>query len=403
MTISEQMYLAAASRPLRGTLLLLLFLGSYYFGNPFSATPAVPGKPTKEDGTSWTSWVADSEQAKSPASNSSLKLNELHENGPRIRQATMIYETDKFNSVYERAVDSHLRHGERWNNPTHILRHDIVDAGFFNKPAFLLGIVINEMAKPYGKRADWLVYVAWAVAGLPRWFDADTVLLNNEVSWSLFLPPPEFNEINFLATKDQNGFNAGMFFIRICEWSVNMLSEVVSLRQFKPTLELPFYDQSAMLWAIERPGYEEHAVYQPHNWWNSFGVQGQPMPTDRFLLHFAGVDCCGGPESKGTIMTRWLDKMDINPDEYSTPLDDLTLPAEVKEFWSNLITARKTMETADQWSMDNKYEGNDLKAARVELRQTMMSEADDFAKINAGVKRMENIMSDASKRVDGDR
>lgn len=79
------------------------------------------------------------------------------EGGPRVRQATMIYQTDKFNAVYERSVDSHIKHGNMWNVPTHVLRHDIVDAGFFNKPAFLLGLVIEEMAKPYGQRADWIV------------------------------------------------------------------------------------------------------------------------------------------------------------------------------------------------------------------------------------------------------
>ena len=74
-----------------------------------------------------------------------------------MRQATMIYDTDKFNAVYERSVDSHIAHGKLWDVPTHVLRHDIVDAGFFNKPAFLLGLVIEEMAKPYGQRADWIV------------------------------------------------------------------------------------------------------------------------------------------------------------------------------------------------------------------------------------------------------
>lgn len=82
---------------------------------------------------------------------------ESQEGGPRVRQATMIYETDKFNAVYERSVDSHIRHGDQWGYPTHILRHDIVEAGFFNKPAYILGLIIAEMAKPYGKRAGWIV------------------------------------------------------------------------------------------------------------------------------------------------------------------------------------------------------------------------------------------------------
>ena len=79
------------------------------------------------------------------------------EGGPRVRQATMIYDTEKFNAVYERSIDTHIRHGEKWGVPTHVLRHDIIEAGFFNKPAYVLGLIIEEMAKPYGKRAGWVV------------------------------------------------------------------------------------------------------------------------------------------------------------------------------------------------------------------------------------------------------
>ena len=86
-------------------------------------------------------------------------VDDPDEGGPRVRQATMIYESGKFNSIYERSIDTHIKHGEKWGVPTHILRHDIIEAGFFNKPAYVLGLIIEEMAKPYGKRAGWIVYV----------------------------------------------------------------------------------------------------------------------------------------------------------------------------------------------------------------------------------------------------
>lgn len=72
----------------------------------------------------------------------------------------MIYETERFNAIYERSIDTHIKHGELWGVPTHILRHDVVEAGFFNKPAYILGLIIEEMAKSYGKRAGWIVYVS---------------------------------------------------------------------------------------------------------------------------------------------------------------------------------------------------------------------------------------------------
>lgn len=109
-----------------------------------------------------------------------------------------------------------------------------------------------------------------------------------------------------LGTKDQNGFNAGMIMMRVCDWSVKALSESLALRELKPDVQFEYYDQGALKWVIERPGYEEHVLYQPHNWWNSFGLTGKPVKSDRFMLHFAGVDCCGQEESKGVVMGRWV-------------------------------------------------------------------------------------------------
>lgn len=368
---------------LRGILLILVFLVCYYLRNPFSPTDPHLLQ-SLNAGESWTTWATRSDIA------GNAVLNDAQEGGPRVRQATMIYETDRFNAAYERAVDSHLRHGEKWRVPTHILRHDIVDAGFFNKPAFLLGLIINEMAKPYGKRADWIV-----------WFDADTIVLNPGVPWTLFLPPPGFDDIHFLGTRDQNGFNAGMFLIRVHEWSVNMLAEVVALRTLQPDVKLDFYDQSALAWVNNRTGYQEHFLFQPHNWWNAFGLQGDPHPIDFFTLHFAGVDCCGAGDPKGTVMSRWLDKLDINPNEYYRPLENMTLPGQVSDYWNTLTNARKILEEGKTWQNETHHNRRDLESASLRLRQSIMNEGDDLSRIISGIELIENIMSDADQNVSG--
>ncbi|KAL9636622.1 MAG: hypothetical protein Q9164_002701 [Protoblastenia rupestris] len=80
---------------------------------------------------------------------------------PQIRQATMLFEGDKDNlrSMYERSVQTHVKHGEKWGVPTHVLKQSLVAEGsYFNKPAFLLNLVLTEMAKPKGWRAEWIVY-----------------------------------------------------------------------------------------------------------------------------------------------------------------------------------------------------------------------------------------------------
>ena len=94
-----------------------------------------------------------------------LEFPHNYGSGPRIRQATMLYEgnQDGLRGMYVRSVDTHLRHGARWGYPTHILGRDIVPVegkgGYFNKPAWLLNIIMTELAKPPDdpNRADWVV------------------------------------------------------------------------------------------------------------------------------------------------------------------------------------------------------------------------------------------------------
>ena len=67
-----------------------------------------------------------------------------------------------FDLYYERGLRTHIENGEKWGYPTHYLRHDIVGRGevaegVYDKLLYLLTIMVNEMTKPYGKRAEWLV------------------------------------------------------------------------------------------------------------------------------------------------------------------------------------------------------------------------------------------------------
>ena len=72
----------------------------------------------------------------------------------RVAKATMLY--GKPNPLYERAIDSHSRHARRWGYPMHILRQDI-SVGFWNKPSYLVSLVIQELAKPPSERVEWLM------------------------------------------------------------------------------------------------------------------------------------------------------------------------------------------------------------------------------------------------------
>jgi len=89
---------------------------------------------------------------------------------PRIRQVTMVLDNGgSEQEMYERALETHYAHGERWGYSTHVLQQDIVGSedgnvsragqwktGVFKKPLYLLSLVVAELAKPEEERAEWI-------------------------------------------------------------------------------------------------------------------------------------------------------------------------------------------------------------------------------------------------------
>jgi len=72
----------------------------------------------------------------------------------RIIRASMLYGTS--NSLYERAIRTHLQHSERWGHRFQVLREDLT-SGFWNKPAYMLYSITQELVKPSRDRAEWLM------------------------------------------------------------------------------------------------------------------------------------------------------------------------------------------------------------------------------------------------------
>ena len=178
-----------------------------------------------------------------------------------------------------------------------------------------------------------------------RWFDADTIILNENIHWSLFLPPNEdFNEIYFLGNKDWNSFNCGVFMMRINEWSVNFLTQAIALPFLKPDVPIgPNMEQDAMIWVLHQEGYKEHAVYQPRLWYNAFS-EGPDRPLETksgdMLIHFPGVP------QKAKAMGHWLDIVENEPEKLNIPLANLTLRNDIKDFWANLRAAKQVLQKA---------------------------------------------------------
>ena len=169
---------------------------------------------------------------------------------------------------------------------------------------------------------------------LNSWFDADTIILNPKVPWTIFLPPPTLPNIHLLGTTNWDGFNSGVFFIRVHEWSVKMLADALALPSLRPEIKLQWADQSAMVYSFSRPQFREGVVFQPLHWYNELqrherkvGVEPNVQPGD-MLIHFAGL-----MKDKREYMGPWLDRVENLADQWTVPLENTTYMSDVKEYW----------------------------------------------------------------------
>lgn len=60
------------------------------------------------------------------------------------------------NPVYERALKLHEIHAEARGHPMHVLRERVL-SGLWSKPAYILSVMLQELAKPEGQRLEWLL------------------------------------------------------------------------------------------------------------------------------------------------------------------------------------------------------------------------------------------------------
>lgn len=60
------------------------------------------------------------------------------------------------NELYEAAVRTHEEHNALHGYELKVLRERIVGS-FWSKPAYLLSLVVSELAKPEAERKEWIM------------------------------------------------------------------------------------------------------------------------------------------------------------------------------------------------------------------------------------------------------
>lgn len=192
------------------------------------------------------------------------------------------------------------------------------------------------------------------------------MVTNANIDLGMFLPPgKDFKHIHLLVTNDHNGLNSGSFFIRVNEWSVKYLADIMALQNYKPELRLKYTDQSAqevltldvssfaaplqrllrkadicILLLSTQPRYVNNTMYVPQRWFNAYRgprnrreqlIPGAPVPDNTIKpgdvqLHFAGK------KVKHLIPT-YLKSVKSNSMGWQMPVEQTNLTAEVEEFY----------------------------------------------------------------------
>jgi len=234
------------------------------------------------------------------------------------------------------------------------------------------------------------------------WFNVDTIILNQNIPWSIFLPPNGFDHISVLGTKDHAGFDSRVWFLRVNEWSVHMLADAVALSASRPGIILAGSDddQNALKRVLNESDNRKHVLYEPTDWFNSYDKpHGRPsrgtapVTKGNLLVQFSEYQ----GNDKSSAMGRWLARLDNNEtfDALQVPLSEMTLPSRIEDFWTSLKSARKIMQKAADLKDEGYPDGTDqavienVESACEELFTVTQSAAFDTEKMQEGIRKLD--------------
>ena len=186
----------------------------------------------------------------------------------------------------------------------------------------------------------------------------------------IFLPPPE-EEINLIATHDDDGyFNGGVFFLRVDTWSLEFLIQVlaVPLTDRKHHVSLN-KDHAALEQIMESQRFRNRVTYQPRVWYNAFDAnKTYEGETGDLMVHLRDL---GG--DKWARIDKYLGNVTSKINPYEVPLDQTQYEKQVASFWKRMKDSRKILKDAKE-----KEKGHDMiKEASRRLRFALDFETDN--------------------------
>ncbi|KAF3032789.1 hypothetical protein E8E11_003464 [Didymella keratinophila] len=286
------------------------------------------------------------------------KSSPIHAPRTRIATLTAAFGGLEGNEHYTRAFTTHIEHALVHGTEVHVLCDKVID-DLWNKPAFILDLLLREMTKPEKERLEWLVWVdrdtlildqcqpastflpsSISSPPLARWWRRDEQQSNEQQSDNP-TPPPE---VNLLAANDMNGLNNGIFLLRVSHWAIEVFIAILAYRHYNPTVKLKFTEQSAMELVMQDHRFSDKVQLVPQHWFNAYqhgsasefvesngtNPEGWDELNARrgdWLIHFAGN------QHKDEAINEWADMIDGLEDVWETGRVQRNVDGEVKQFW----------------------------------------------------------------------
>lgn len=273
----------------------------------------------------------------------------------RARIATVTAHFGGPQEYYRKSLRTHLLHSLVHGTEVRVMCDPIVDK-LWNKPAFILQLLMREMLKPEKERLEWI-----------QWVDRDTLILDQCRPISSFLPPTrsrfgswwydnrrqhadqQENATYLLVNNDMNGLNNGVFLLRVNHWAIDLFTAILAFRHYKPDVDLPFTEQSAMEHVIHTPQFKDQTRFIPQHWFNAYeqggpllfagrdddtGLEEEFVRRGDYLVHFAGHP------HKDEAIEQWVAVLDNMADVWETGSVQRDISDQIADFWNHMRHGR---------------------------------------------------------------
>lgn len=201
---------------------------------------------------------------------------------------------------------------------------DIAEASVPNKKAYCdlhgFELLVYEGEPLAGRTSHWSK-ILWLSQSLPKadwlfWSDADSIICDKNVSLAHWIDRAD-PHVNLIIAEDllwigakvgDFTVNTGNFFLRSCEWSEILLSEIWFTYNKKYHSE-PYHEQSVLAELLDTRGWvKRHTYVVPLKEFNSLPSVYSPKD---FMNHFAGHDSLGDKSRKIREFLQSCDKSSL--------------------------------------------------------------------------------------------